>query len=81
MAGVFPCEGWRVLKLLLLFWPLDTRVLARSGESTVHAAKDKDDVLTNHAQTIFHHDGFICTITHTSRHSNRCCARPGAIRS
>ena len=32
------------------------RVLARSGENTVRAAKDKDGVLTNHAQTIYHND-------------------------
>ena len=34
------------------FWPLDTRVLPRSGENTVRAVKDKYVVLTNHAQTI-----------------------------
>ena len=38
------------------FLPLDTRVLARSGENTVRVAKDKYDVLTNHAQTIYHKD-------------------------
>ena len=38
------------------FFPLDTRVLARSGENTVLVAKDKYDVLTNHAQTIYHND-------------------------
>ena len=29
-------------------------LLARSGENTVRVAKDKYDVLTNHAQTIYH---------------------------
>ena len=38
------------------FLPLDTRVLARSGENTVRVAKDKYDVLTNHVQTIYHKD-------------------------
>ena len=59
VAGVFPCEGWRVLQLLLLFCPLDTRVLARSGENIVRAAKDKDVVLTNHARTIYHQDACV----------------------
>ena len=35
VARLFPCEGRRVLLVLLPVWPIDTRVLARSGESTV----------------------------------------------
>ena len=43
-----------VIIITASFLSLDTRVLARSGENTVRAAKDKYDVLTNHAQTIYH---------------------------
>ena len=52
-------KGGAFCNYCCFFWPLDPRILARSGENTVRAAKDKDGVLTNHAQTIYHHDACI----------------------
>ena len=53
-------KGGGYRKYCFLFGHLTPRVLARSGENTVRAAKDKDGVPTNHAQMIS--PACICTI-------------------